>query len=82
MLERLASFLPERQYERFIARRYKRQMDRAHNAFLKSDRWQQIKACKHESRTLSTTATAIKPPSIAEKCDDCGIGIVTVVRNA
>lgn len=38
--------------------------------------------CKHENRSPNPKATAIQLPSVAETCDDCGIGVVTGINIA
>lgn len=68
-------FTPSGLCELRAARRYWRDQDKALTAFLASDRYAQIKACKHENRRPNPDATgAIASGWIPEICNDCGIG--------
>ena len=60
------------------ARRYQRRQERALKLFVSSGRYRQIKACRHVNREPNPNATALpKDRYRAERCLDCGIGVVT-----
>ena len=62
--------------ERRAAREYAAAIERAWNSPEAKARWKQIRECGHLSRRPNPEATAIRPPHVAEICNDCGIGVV------
>jgi hypothetical protein len=66
-------------YERRAAKRYQRMLERGRRDPELLAFRARVEACKpHPNRRPNPEATAIRPPNVAEICDDCGLSIVTV----
>ena len=71
----------ERLQDRFRARRWNAEQDRALRAWLASDRYAQIRACAHEDRSPNPGATVAHARGWQpETCNACGIGMVRPLR--